>query len=90
MNLNFNQIKQLIESFNNETLVKAVKFGSDHMERMKSLENRIASKVKIERGSISYAQLLDSFPGKDLKDINYIAETILKSSSYLLHSQCKQ
>lgn len=88
LNLNFNQIKQLIESFDNETLVHAAKFALDNMERMKTLESNIAAQTKIEKGSISYAQLLESMPGKDVKDYNYVAETLLKATTYLQHTKC--
>lgn len=36
INLNFNQIKRLINSFNNENLLKAVNFALDSSERSKA------------------------------------------------------
>lgn len=40
-------------------------------------------------GTISHAQLIDSLPDQDAKNIDNIAQDILKSSSYLLHSYCR-
>jgi peroxidase len=46
-------------------------------------------KAKIQNGSISHAQLIDSLPDEDAKAVDIIAQDILKASSYLLNMYCK-
>lgn len=54
-----------------------------------SHENRIAIKAKVKNGSISHAQLIDSLPADDAKATDLIAQDILKASSYLLNTFCR-
>lgn len=46
-------------------------------------------KAKIQNGSISHAQLIESLPDEDAKSIDFVAQEILKASSYLLNMYCK-
>lgn len=54
-----------------------------------SQENRIAVKAKVKTGSISHAQLIDSLPAENAKATDLVAQDILKASSYLLHTHCR-
>jgi peroxidase len=58
-----------------------------HLSR--SLERQISKKLKIINGSISHAQYIESMPDDGAKEIDSIAQNILKASSYLLNMHCK-
>ena len=46
-------------------------------------------KARVDNGTISYAQLIESLPDDEAKVVDSIAQDILKSSSYLLNMYCK-
>lgn len=81
------KLEQLATSQN---LLDAVKFGEDVIEKSKRLELTIAdSKMKVTKGSISYAQLIDGYPTPSTQKQDYVARTILKATLYFVNSFCK-
>ncbi|XP_058451807.1 peroxidase [Malaya genurostris] len=74
----------------NQNLLDAVKFGEDVIEKSKRLENTLSgSKMKVAKGSISYAQVIDGYPTPSTQRQDYVARTVLKSTSYFINSVCK-
>ncbi|XP_053694357.1 peroxidase [Sabethes cyaneus] len=83
----FSRLEQLAT---NENLLDAVAFGEEVIEKSKRLEATIAaSKMKVAKGSISYAQIIDGYPTPSTRKQDYVARTVLKASSYFLNSFCK-
>lgn len=73
-----------------EHLLAAVKFGEDVLEKSKRMENTIAdSRVKLRKGSISHAQLIDGYPTPSVRKQDYVARSALKAASFFLNSYCK-
>ncbi|XP_055540936.1 peroxidase [Wyeomyia smithii] len=74
----------------NQNLLDAVTFGEDVIDKSKRLEQTIAdSKMKVVKGSISYAQIIDGYPTPSTQKQDYIARTVLKATSYFVNSFCK-
>lgn len=73
-----------------EHLADAVRFGEDVIEMSKRMENSIAgSRVKVVKGSITHAQIIDGFSTPSTQKQDYVARTALKASLFFLNSYCK-
>ncbi|XP_058814711.1 peroxidase [Topomyia yanbarensis] len=73
-----------------QNLLDAVKFGEEVIDKSKRLENTISgSKMKVAKGSISYAQVIDGYPTPSTQKQDYVARTVLKATSYFINSNCK-
>lgn len=71
-------------------LLDAVKFGEDIIEKSKRMESAIAgARVKVVKGSISYAQSIDGYSTLSTQKQDYVARTILKATSFILNTYCK-
>lgn len=71
-------------------LLEAVKFGEDIIEKSKRMESAIAgARVKVVKGSISYAQSIDGYSTLSTQNQDYVSRTILKATSFFLNTYCK-
>lgn len=71
-------------------LADAVRFGEDVVEMAKRMESMIAgSRVKVVKGSITHAQIIDGSSTASSQKQDYVARTVLKASSFFLNSYCK-
>lgn len=71
-------------------LAEAVRFGEDVVEMSKRMESAIAgSRVKVMKGSISHAQIIEGSSTPSTQKQDYVARTVLKASSFFLNSYCK-
>lgn len=61
----------------------------DNVSKHFSHENQISTKARVEKGTISHAQLIESLPDDQAKEIDYVARDLAKASSYLLNMYCK-
>lgn len=73
-----------------KNLLDAVKFGEDIIEKSKRMELAIAgARVKVAKGSISYAQSIDGYSTPSTQKQDYVARTVLKATSFFLNTYCK-
>uniref|UniRef100_A0A023EVK3 Putative oxidase/peroxidase n=1 Tax=Aedes albopictus TaxID=7160 RepID=A0A023EVK3_AEDAL len=71
-------------------LLEAVKFGEDIIEKSKRMESTIAgARVKVAKGSVSYAQSIDGYSTLSTQKQDYVSRTVLKATSFFLNTYCK-
>uniref|UniRef100_A0A6B2E8B5 Putative chorion peroxidase n=1 Tax=Phlebotomus kandelakii TaxID=1109342 RepID=A0A6B2E8B5_9DIPT len=83
------QVNRAFLAVNDTVLATAVGQAEDHFEKLKRLEATLATRARIQSGSISDAQLLDGLPTDQAKEYDRVAQTLLKTSSNLLHAVCR-
>ncbi|XP_059610115.1 peroxidase [Phlebotomus argentipes] len=74
---------------NKTVLATAVGQAEDHFQKLKRLEATLATRARVQNGSISDAQLLDGLPTDQAKEYDRVAQIVLKTSSNLLHTVCR-
>lgn len=73
-----------------KNLLDAVKLGEDVIEKSKRMESAIAgARVKVTKGSTSYAQAIDGYSTPSTQKQDYVARTVLKATSFFLNTHCK-
>ncbi|XP_055593783.1 peroxidase-like [Uranotaenia lowii] len=81
---------RLEELASSKNLIDAVMYGEETVEKSKRMESSIAnSRVKMVKGSVSYAQLIDGYPTPNAQKQDYVAKTILQATSYFVNRFCK-
>uniref|UniRef100_A0A7G3ASP0 Putative oxidase/peroxidase n=1 Tax=Lutzomyia longipalpis TaxID=7200 RepID=A0A7G3ASP0_LUTLO len=74
---------------NSSVLATAVGQAEDHFDKLKRLEATLATRARVQNGSISNAQLLDGLPTDQAKEYDRVAQIMLKTSTNLLHTVCR-
>lgn len=88
--LNPQVLSKLDSLATNQHLEDALRYGEDALEKAKRMENSIAgSRVKVAKGGISYAQIIDGYPTQTSQKQDYVARMMLKASSHFAQSYCK-
>lgn len=73
-----------------QNLLDAVKFAEDVIEKSKRMESAIVgARVKVTKGSTSYAQAIDGYSTPSTQRQDYVARTVLKATSFFLNTHCK-
>lgn len=88
--INSRVLVKLDELATNQNLADAVTLAEDVIDKSQRMENMIAgSRVKVAKGSISYAQIIDGSSTPSTQKQDYVARTVLKATSYFVNSYCK-
>lgn len=73
-----------------QNLLDAVEFAEEVVEKSKRMESTIAgARVKVTKGTMSYAQAIDGYSTPSTQRQDYVAKTVLKATSFFLNTHCK-